>query len=143
MAMTNFFMTRKRESVTCASMRSRRLIAALIALVVVAGLLYLAAPYARAASLVVRAAQLGGRAETLARHHAYAVDTRPLHRVPTRAGEVAAQFYVPRTRVSRTVLLVPGIHAMGIEEPRLTALAHDLAGAGVRVMAMALPDLQR
>jgi dienelactone hydrolase len=63
--------------------------------------------------------------------------------VPTRAGEVAAQFYVPRTRVSRTVLLVPGIHAMGIEEPRLTALAQDLAGAGVRVMAMALPDLQR
>ena len=124
-------------------MRSRRLIAALIALVVVAGLLYIAAPYARAASLVVRAAQLGGRAETLARYHAYAVDTRPLHRVPTRAGEVAAQFYVPRTRVSRTVLLVPGIHAMGIEEPRLTALAHDLAGAGVRVMAMALPDLQR
>jgi dienelactone hydrolase len=31
---------------------------------------------------------------------------------------------------------------MGIEEPRLTALADDLAGAGVKVMAMALPDLQ-
>jgi len=40
------------------------------------------------------------------------------------------------------VLLVPGIHSMGIEEPRLTALAGDLAGAGVKVMAMALPDLQ-
>jgi dienelactone hydrolase len=40
------------------------------------------------------------------------------------------------------VLLVPGIHSMGIEEPRLTALADDLAGAGVKVMAMALPDLQ-
>ncbi len=48
----------------------------------------------------------------------------------------------PRARAAATVLLVPGIHSMGIEEPRLTALADDLAGAGVKVMAMALPDLQ-
>jgi dienelactone hydrolase len=41
------------------------------------------------------------------------------------------------------VLLVPGIHSMGIDEPRLTALAEDLAGAGLSVMAMALPDLQQ
>ena len=40
------------------------------------------------------------------------------------------------------MLLVPGIHSMGIEEPRLTALAKDLAGTGVIVMTMALPDLQ-
>jgi dienelactone hydrolase len=32
---------------------------------------------------------------------------------------------------------------MGIDEPRLTALARDLAGSGVMVMTMALPDLQR
>jgi dienelactone hydrolase len=31
---------------------------------------------------------------------------------------------------------------MGIEEPRLTGLARDLAGTGVIVMTMALPDLQ-
>ena len=31
---------------------------------------------------------------------------------------------------------------MGIEEPRLTALANDLAGSGVMVMTIALPDLQ-
>ena len=30
---------------------------------------------------------------------------------------------------------------MGITEPRLTALATDLAGSGVAVMALALPDL--
>ena len=41
----------------------------------------------------------------------------------------------------RSVLLVPGVHSMGIAEPRLTALAHDLAGSGVAVMTMALPDL--
>jgi fermentation-respiration switch protein FrsA (DUF1100 family) len=64
------------------------------------------------------------------------------HAVPTRHGEVAAQFYTPDARIERTVLLVPGIHSLGIREPRLTALAEDLAGSGVRVMAMALPDLQ-
>jgi dienelactone hydrolase len=50
--------------------------------------------------------------------------------------------YVPDGTARRTVLLVPGIHSMGIEEPRLTGLADDLAGAGMKVMAMALPDLQ-
>ena len=124
-------------------MRARRLAAVLLALVVAVALLYAAAPYARAASLIIRAAQLGGRAESLADRYAYAVTRAPRHRVPTRYGEVAAQFYVPDTRIARTVLLVPGVHSMGIEEPRLTALAQDLAGAGVRVMAMALPDLQR
>ena len=125
-------------------MRSRRrLLAVLVAVLIAAGLLYAAAPYARAASLVIRAAKLGGRVETFAREHAYVVTRGARVAVPTRAGDVAAQVYTPETAVSRTVLLIPGIHSMGIEEPRLTALAEDLAGSGVRVMAMALPDLQR
>ena len=87
----------------------------------------------RAASLIVRAANLGGRAEAFADEHARPVTVEPPHMVPTRYGDVAAQFYVPRRRdVSRAVLLIPGIHSMGIEEPRLTALAQDLAGSGVR-----------
>jgi dienelactone hydrolase len=121
----------------------RRLLLLLVALVTAGGLLYAAAPYARAASLVIRAAKLGGRVETFARDHAYAVNKAARVSVPTRAGKVAAQFYVPDTSVTRTVLLIPGIHSMGIQEPRLTALAEELAGSGVRVMAMALPDLQR
>jgi hypothetical protein len=56
---------------------------------------------------------------------------------------VTERFYEPERATRRTVLLVPGIHSMGVEEPRLTALARDLAGAGMRVMALALPDLQR
>src|SRR5436853_179111 len=62
--------------------------------------------------------------------------------VPTRSGSVPAEFYRPARRSSRTVLLVPGIHSMGIREPRLTALAQDLAGSGITVMTLALPDLQ-
>ena len=102
---------------------------------------YLAAPYARAASLFVRAANVGGRIEGLANATARTVTVLPRHVVPTRQGDVAAQWYRPSGRIRRATLLIPGIHSMGITEPRLTALATDLAGSGVAVMALALPDL--
>ena len=102
---------------------------------------YIAAPYARAASLFVRAANVGGRIEGLANTMARTVTVMPRHIVPTRHGDVAAQWYRPSGRIHRAALLVPGIHSMGIAEPRLTALASDLAGSGVAVMTLALPDL--
>jgi hypothetical protein len=122
-------------------MRLRPLAAFLAVIVVVGGGVYLASPYVRAASLFVRAAHLGGRTETFANAIAQGVTALPKHSVPTRQGEVAAQWYRPDGRVRRAALLVPGVHSMGIAEPRLTALAHDLAGSGVAVMTMALPDL--
>src|SRR6267142_5461496 len=123
-----------------AARRGWRILAAV--LVVAAVLTWLAAPYARAASLFVRVAHVGGRVERFAAEHAHTVTVLPRHTVPTRNGDVAAQFYRPDGAFSRSVLLVPGIHSMGIDEPRLTALARDLAGSGVMVMTMALPDLQ-
>jgi hypothetical protein len=122
---------------------SRRLLTiATIALIVGLVLIFVATPYVRAASLVVRAANLGGRAEAYADEYARPVTIEPTHMVPTRYGIVPAKFYMPDGETSRSVLLIPGIHSMGIEEPRLTALAKDLAGTGVIVMTMALPDLQ-
>jgi dienelactone hydrolase len=123
-------------------MRSRRLLATLLVLltfIVIAG--YSAAPYVRAASLFVRASNVGGRVEAFADARARIVDVEDPHLVPTRQGEVEAQFYRPRGSIRRSVLLVPGVHSMGIREPRLTALAKDLAGSGIAVMTMALPDL--
>jgi dienelactone hydrolase len=107
-----------------------------------AALAYTAVPYTRAASLVARAADIGGAAEALANRQAHAVTRAPRHLVPTRHGEVPAQFYTPDARAARTAILIPGIHSMGIDEPRLTALAGDLAATGVQVMTLALPDLQ-
>jgi dienelactone hydrolase len=124
-------------------MRPRRLLALLVLVFLIAAGVYAAAPYARAASLVVRAANLGGRAEALANARALAVTIQPRHEVPTRHGNVAAQHYTPEGHAERSVLLIPGIHSMGIAEPRLTALAGDLAATGVGVMTMALPDLQQ
>jgi dienelactone hydrolase len=123
-------------------MRVRRVLVwllALLAIIAIAG--YAVTPYARAASLFVRAANLGGRVEAFADATARGVIVLPRHLVPTRQGEVPAQFYRPEGPVRRAALLVPGVHSMGIAEPRLTALAQDLAGSGVTVMTMALPDL--
>src|SRR5258705_14025675 len=94
--------------------------------VIIAVLAYLSVPYVRAASLFVRAAHLGGRVEAFATEHARTVELMPPHTVPTRLGDVPAQFYRPEGRFSRSVLLIPGIHSMGIKEPRLTQLARDL-----------------
>ena len=124
-------------------MRSRRFTVLLVTLAVIAAALYAATPYVRAASLIARAADIGGNVEALANRQARRVAIRPPHTVPTRRGDVQARFYEPSGSVQRTVLLAPGIHSMGIEEPRLRGLAEDLAGTGVRVMTMALPDLQR
>lgn len=114
-----------------------------VAVIVLAILGYLAIPYARALSLIVRAADMGGRVEAFANGRAREVTIEPQSTVATRHGSVPTRFYRPGGGFDRTVLLVPGIHAMGIEEPRLTGLAKDLAGSGVGVMTMALPDLQR
>jgi dienelactone hydrolase len=104
---------------------------------------YGATPYARAASLIVRAADIGGRAEAFANLRADRVDRIPPHSIPTRHGDVPAQFYRPASTSERTVLVMPGINSRGIEEPRLVALATDIAASGFTVMAMSLPDLQR
>jgi dienelactone hydrolase len=123
-------------------MRLGRTAVVLIALALAGGTIaYGARPYVRAASLFARVGNVGGRIEALAESRARRVHVQPPRRVPTREGEVAAQIYRPEGRVRRSVLLVPGVHSMGIAEPRLTALARDLAGSGIAVMAMALPDL--
>src|SRR5262245_6723068 len=123
-------------------MRRRRLLFSLLILafvIVAAG--FVATPYVRAASLFVRAANFGGRVEAFANARARDVTVEPRHTIPARQGPVTAQFYRPDGPVRRSVLLIPGVHSMGIAEPRLTALARDLAGSGMTVMTMALPDL--
>src|SRR5688572_8199634 len=124
-------------------MRSRRLVVLLITVLVVAIGLYAARPYVRAASLIVRAASLGGRAEAIANAQAHSVTARPKHMVPTRHGDVAARLFVPDAEPDRTLLVMPGINSLGIDEPRVIELATDLAGSGFRVMLMALPDLMQ
>ena len=123
-------------------MRSRALRVHLVLVVLLAIAGYATVPYARALSLIVRGAHLGGPIETFATEHAYRVTVRPVHAVPTRHGEVRAQFYIPEKTIGYPIIVIPGVHSAGIEEGRLTALSGELAATGLTVMTMALPDLQ-
>ena len=97
--------------------------------------------YARSASLVIRAAQLKGFLPERGQGPGAALHGRARdRRSPTRHGAVRARLYRPDT-IRRAVLLVPGVHAMGIDEPRLTGLSNELAATGLAVLTLELPDL--
>jgi len=99
--------------------------------------------YFRGLSLVVRAADLDGWLKTVAASGASAYRTDAPATIETRHGAVPMRVYRPAGRVTRTTLLTPGVHAMGIDEPRLKGLAADLAESGIAVVTIALPDLMR
>ncbi len=121
--------------------RARRVTFVVVALLGLFAIGTFSLPYARAASLIVRAANLGGPIEAFAHQQSRTVTVQPTSVIPTRYGDVPSRLYLPEGRTTRTVLAVPGIHAAGIDETRLVALAKDLAGTGLAVMTMALPDL--
>src|SRR5438128_2403094 len=118
-------------------MRSRALRVLLVFVVLFAIIGYATVPYARALSLIVRGAHLGGPIESFATDRAYRVTVRPVHNVPTRHGNVRAQFYVPEQTIGHPIIVIPGIHSAGIEEGRLTALSGQLAATGLLVMTLA------
>ena len=65
-------------------MARRRFRLVVIAVVVLLIAVYVTSPYARAASLIVRAAGIGGPAQTIASLQDRRVTKRPKHVVPTR-----------------------------------------------------------
>ena len=99
--------------------------------------------YARGASFVIRAAQLQGLLLEAARAEAQPFTVGSVQPIDTRHGSIRSRLYRPDERIRRVVLLVPGVHAMGIDEPRLTAFSGELAASGVAVATIELPDLTR
>ena len=55
----------------------------------------------------------------------------------------AARVYTPAETNGPPALLVPGVHAGGIDEPRLIEFARDVASMGRIVVTAELPDLKR
>src|SRR5262245_28389551 len=100
-------------------MTGRRFRMWLIVVIVLLALVYVAVPYARAMSLIVRVAGIGGPAQTIARLHETHVDKQPRHMVPTRHGAVPAQIYMPSSVSGHAILVMPGFNSNGIDEPRL------------------------
>ena len=91
--------------------------------------------YVRAAAFVVQAAGLKGLAAATAELEAGDITERPM-RVPWRGGQLAGRWYAPSSSTRMPILLVPGVHASGIEEPRLVGVARDLASVGAPVLTV-------
>jgi dienelactone hydrolase len=98
--------------------------------------------YVRGAAFVVRAAGMHGVARAAADWEARPV-TESAVTIPSRAGALPARLYLPQGRAARVFLLVPGVHASGVDEPRLVGFARDLASMGHPVVTVGPPDLAR
>lgn len=121
----------------------RRVLFWLAALVFTVGLAaYASTDYLTAAGFVVRAAGMQGVARTLADSRTEPVQNSRLT-VPWRGGTLPARLYAPARTSGRPILLVPGVHAAGVDEPRLDAFARNFGGMGHPVLSVGLPDLAR
>ncbi|MGA2966585.1 MAG: hypothetical protein ABSD64_10255 [Terriglobales bacterium] len=110
---------------------------------VVAVVLALARPgwtYFRAAAVLlrVRAPQHPGVLANLTAHPIEEVLTE----VSTPSGPIRARLYIPKDRPHAPgMVLVHGVHHLGIEEPRLVAFARALSASGIRVLTPELLSL--
>jgi hypothetical protein len=118
---------------------SRRIMVLLAAVLAAASLIVWT--HARAAGFVVRAAGLGGPLPAALRWTAEPVTTQQVD-VPWREGILRGRVHRPAAG-GGAVLLVPGVHASGIDEPRLDKFGRDLAAGGRTVVAIELPPLTR
>jgi dienelactone hydrolase len=58
------------------------------------------------------------------------------------SGDVRARLYLPENKPDAPALVVlHGVHHLGIDEPRLTAFAAAMASCGIRVLTPELPDI--
>jgi dienelactone hydrolase len=123
------------------SVRKSGLIFGLPVLVLVAAY-FVFNQYVRAAAFVAQASGMTGLVASAAALEAGTVTERAI-RIKWRGGEMPGKWYEPQSRESLPVLLVPGVHASGIEEPRLVGVARDLASVGTPVLTAELADLTR
>ena len=114
---------------------------------VLAGVLLIAALAARAhrrgAAFVVIAAGMEGTARRVAEWQTTGVTQMPDGPIPWRSGTLRTRAYQPARAAGRGIMLVPGVHAAGIDEPRLIGFARQLASLGHPVLTVELPDLMR
>ena len=98
--------------------------------------------YFEAAAFVVRAAGMTGVARSAAALEAEAVSEAPVT-VSWRDGQLRGRTYTPSSLSGRPIVLVPGVHAAGIGEPRLIDFAREIAATGHPVLTAELTDLTR
>jgi hypothetical protein len=119
--------------------RSALILCAIVAVIVVVW----GPAYARGASFVIRAAQLEGVLLEAAKVDAQPFTIGEARPLKTRHGVIRSRLYRPDRHIRRVVVVVPGVHAMGIDEPRLRTFAGELAATGVAAVTIELPDLMQ
>jgi dienelactone hydrolase len=116
--------------------------AGVILLAILIALAFAARFYMRGAAFVVQAAGIDGAARTATRWYTTPVATTDVGTVVWRGGPLRARRYTPSRHAGRPILLVPGVHAAGIDEPRLAGFAREIAATGHPVLTVELPDLK-
>jgi dienelactone hydrolase len=96
--------------------------------------------YVRSTAFLVQAAGFSGPFRTAAEWTTISVSEYQTS-IPWRSGELRARVYRPATVHGPATLLVPGVHAEGIDEPRLVQFARDVAATGRVVVTTELTDL--
>ena len=123
-------------------MRARRLLALLIVLAALLGSALIARPYVHGLSFVIRAAEMQGTPRRVADLDTTRVGAREIT-IPTRRGPMRARLYEPSGSHTRAALLTSGLHASGIDEPRLVRLAQQIAASRIAVVTPDIPELSR
>jgi len=99
------------------------------------------APFVVSAAHLLDLSGYDGVARVLLPVRTRSVDREDLS-IPTRYGPVGARRYTPTGRPTHYLMVVPGIQAGGVDEPRLATFAARLAGTGALVVTVPLPDLR-
>jgi dienelactone hydrolase len=127
------------------AMRSRRRRVWWVALAIacVAGAMLALAPYASSAAFVLDLAGSKHWVRRVLPAASTPVTTADLQ-VPGRHGPVHARLTEPvgARAALPSVIVFPGVHAGGVDEPRLSLFSRRLAGTGVRVLSVPIPDLR-
>jgi pimeloyl-ACP methyl ester carboxylesterase len=120
-----------------------------VVLLGVAAVLALARPgwtHLRAATILLRV-QAPQHPGALANLRAHPID-EVLTEVPTPSGPIRARLYIPKDKDrikdwpdAPGLVLVHGVHHLGIDEPRMVAFARALSSSGIRVLTPELLSL--
>jgi hypothetical protein len=123
-------------------MQRMRFLRWVIVLIALAGFALLTRPYVHGLSFVIRAAELQGTPRRIADLDTTGIAEREVT-IPTRRGPMRGRLYEPAGGHHRAALLTSGLHASGIDEPRLVRLARDMAASRVAIVTPDIPELSR
>jgi len=128
------------SSAACPRLRRALSIAGIVVFVLALILVRQGYTYLRAAGLLLRIEDPAhpGR---IGSFHTYPI-SETAYEIRTPSGPIRARLYLPQgVADAPCMLVVHGVHHLGIDEPRLVAFARALSASGIRVLTPELPAL--